>query len=137
MPNYVLVAENVSAPYAAAPAPAITLAEGRDFLIDADLGQIERLDPVGRPRLWNGVPVHVVYPAGYTAATLPDDIEDAIIQLVKARYFARGRDPMIRAQNVEGVYSATYALGAGMGADSDLPVDVQGMLERYRMPTIA
>ena len=137
LPNYLLVAENVSAPYAVSPVPPFTLAEGRDFLVDAELGQIERLDPVGRPRLWNAMPTQVIYPAGYTAATLPADIEDAILQLVKARWFARQRDPLIRSQNVEGVYATTYALGAGIGSDNDLPVDVQGMLERYRVPTIA
>jgi hypothetical protein len=137
LPPYVLVAENVSAPYAVSPLAPLTLAEGRDFLVNAEVGQIERLDFIGRPRPWNAVPTQVIYPAGYTAETLPSDIEDAIIQLVKARWFARTRDPMIRSQNVEGVYSANYALGAGLGSDNDLPVDVQGMLERYRQPVIA
>lgn len=137
LPAYVLVAENVSAPFAVSPAPPATLAEGRDYLVDAEHGQLVRLDFTGRPRLWSGMPVLAVYPAGYTAASLPDDIQDAIIQLVKARYYARNRDPMVRQQNVEGVYSASYAMGAGFGSDNDLPTNVQGMLERYRVPVIA
>ena len=110
------------------------LAEGLDFLVDAVAGQIDRLDVNARSRAWR-LPTTVIYPAGYS--TIPDDLQEAVILLAKMRYYARTRDPMVRSQNVEGVYSADYWLGTGIGGQGDLPVDVAEKLDRYRVTVIA
>jgi hypothetical protein len=136
LPAYVLAVENASPPFqpnsAFGPTP---LAEGVDFVADAETGELTRLSAAGLARSWNTVPVAALYPAGFTAATLPGDLSDALILLVKARWFGRNRDPLLRSSNVEGVLAQTWALGAGLGAETDFPPDVQAKLERYRVPT--
>jgi hypothetical protein len=136
LPAYVLAVENVNLPFqpnsAFGPTP---LAEGVDFVADAETGELTRLSAAGLARSWGTVPVAALYPAGFTASTLPPDVSDALILLVKARWFARNRDPLLRSANVEGVLAQTWALGAGLGAETDFPPDVQAKLERYRVPT--
>ena len=122
LPAYALAVENANLPFqpesAFGPTP---LAEGVDFVADAETGELTRLSADGYVRGWNTVPIQAVYPAGFTAATLPADLSDALILLVKARWFARNRDPLLRSANVEGVLAQTWALGAGLGAESGLP----------------
>ena len=111
------------------------LAEGIDFLVDATTGQLDRLEIfTRRSRAWR-LPATVIYPAGYSA--IPDDLQEAVILLAKMRYFARTRDPLVRSENIEGVYQAQYALGSGPGEQGDLPVDVEEKLQRYRAPVVA
>jgi hypothetical protein len=127
-PNYLTVIEGVGV----VPTP---LAEGVDFTVDARLGQIDRLCAVaGRLRAWSR-PATIVYSAGYAA--IPDDLQEAVILLAKTRWFARARDPMVRSENVSGVYEAAYWLGTGIGGQGDLPIDVAEKLERYRVKAMA
>ena len=39
------------------------------------------------------------------------EIQDAVIQMCKARWFARLRDPLLRSQNIEGVVDNSYWFG--------------------------
>lgn len=111
------------------------LAEGVDFLIDRENGFVDRLWHTNRqPKPW-GLPAAVVYPAGFS--TMPEDLIEATILLVKMRWFARGRDPMLRSEAVDGVYTAAYWLGTGIGGQGDLPVEVTEKLDRYRTPVVA
>lgn len=134
-PNYILAVEND-------PLDPQPLAEGIDFLSDYNqaapdfsLGQLTRLFLVdGEPRRWPGLPITIVYQAGY--ASLPPDLSDAALQLVKARWFARTRDPRLRSENVAGAYDATWWFAAGPGSEGDLPPDIKAMLDRYRVPVI-
>ena len=136
VPNYILVVEN----YPENPQP---LAEGVDFLSDYNAnspdfskGWLTRLFQIdGTPRRWTGIPILVQYQAGY--ADLPDDLQDAALQLVKAKWFARNRDPKLRSENVVGAYEAQYWFANGPGSDGEFPPDVQTVIDRYRMPTIA
>ena len=138
LPAYALVVENANPPFqpesALGPTP---LAEGLDFAADPETGELSRLSADGYVRGWNTVPIQAVYPAGFTAETLPADLSDALILLVKARWFGRKRDPLLRSANVEGVLAQSWALGAGLGAETDFPPDVQAKLERYRAPVVA
>jgi hypothetical protein len=114
---------------------ATTLVAGTDYVVEPAKGWLTRLDPHGSPRNWNADPVVVAYSAGY--ATVPSDIQDAVSEMVKARWYARTRDPAVRAQNVEGVMSWQYWCGAGPGGDSDMPPVIQAKLQRYRQPVLA
>ena len=136
LPAYLLAIENAAISHGTASAFGPTpLAEGVDFVVDAETGELTRLSAAGLARSWSTLPLALIYPAGFTAATLPPDLSDALILLVKARWFARSRDPLLRSSNVEGVLAQSWALGAGIGAESDFPPDVQAKLERYRVPT--
>lgn len=125
-PAYSLLVENEIAN----PTP---LAEGLDFLIDASRGQALRLDrSTRRPKAWRSSPLLALYNAGFAA--IPDDLQDAVIDLVKSKWFARGRDPMVRSDNVVGVQEYAYWSAAAGGAEGDLPPGVVAKLARFRTP---
>lgn len=113
---------------------AVTLVDGTDFRIDADKGQLVRIDGSGYPRSWPSYPIVVTYSAGY--ATIPFDVVDAVLRMVKNRFFMRQRDPSLRQQNVPGVLEQTFwiATGSEVGA---LTPDVADLLDGYRVPVIA
>lgn len=111
------------------------LAEGVDFEVDTLNGFVDRLWYVNaQPKVWT-LPATTIYPAGYS--TLPGDIQDAVLLIAKFRWFARTRDPSIRSQNAEGIYSAQYVMGTGPGGSDDMPADATAKLDRYRTPVIA
>jgi hypothetical protein len=140
LPAYVLVVENAAANYASGALSPVTLAEGVDFVVDAASAGLTRLFLDGTAQSWTSLPLDVVYPAGLAvtpaigAATLGDDIQDALIQWVKMRWFSRLRDPLQRSSNVVGVYEQTFVMGTGPGGADDMPAAVTAALERYRMP---
>jgi hypothetical protein len=113
---------------------ATALVAGTDFLVEPNAGQLVRLDSFGRPRAWNADPVAIVYSAGYAA--VPSDLQEAVSEMVKARYYAQTRDPLLRSENVEGVYQAAYWSGGGPGAETDMPPAIQAKLDRYRVPVV-
>ena len=123
-----------NAPDSATP---VTLIEGLDYRVDTARGQITRLDPVSLDaRNWPTYPLLVQYVAGFNP--IPDDIQDACIRLVKARWFARQRDPMVRQENIAGVTETSYWFGNGPGSNaSNIPPDVAGLLSNYREPVVA
>jgi hypothetical protein len=112
------------------------LCEGVDFETDAEVGQLTRLFALsGEPSRWTTLPTAIVYQAGYPE--LPDDLQEACLLLVKMRWFARSRDPMIREENAAGVWQATYWGGTGPGGVGDMPADVTDKIERFRVPVLA
>jgi hypothetical protein len=139
-PTSGLVAGTAMPPFTAVVENAIPLGEGVDFLTDAQpaallsesAGQLTRLDTNGWPKKWPALPITVQYSAGYT--TLPADVVDAAILLVKHRWFSRGRDPYLRQENIPGVYEASYWIAQGPGTNGNLPPDVEDKLEKYRVP---
>ncbi len=126
----VSVVENFAAPSALP----TTLVEGTDYLVDSDQGQLTRLFVDGNPARWD-VPVQAQFSAGY--AEIPDDLQDATIRMVKARVYARGRDPALRQENAAGIYEATYWFGTGPGSRGNLPPDIEEIIENYRVPVVA
>jgi hypothetical protein len=136
LPNYTLAVEN----WGTSPRP---LAEGIDFLGDYDQGAqsdskgwLTRLEPMTAcPRPWSSGPILVQYAAGY--ASIPEDLVEGAMELVKILWFARGRDPMLRAENIEGVYSTQYWFGAGPGSSGGLPPKVLDIIDQYRIPVMA
>ncbi len=127
-PSYVTIVEE------RLPAPT-PLAEGVDFVVDAERGQIDRLNSLtSRTREWR-LPATVIYPAGYAA--IPDDLQEAVILLAKLRWFARGRDAALKSETIPGVYSASYLAGGAAGVQGDMPAEVAEKLDRYRTTVVA
>ena len=110
-----------------------------DWEADADSGLLYRLHGADSRMSWAAVKIAVAYTAGYLMPggterpTLPADLESACVDLVKLRWFARGRDPLLRSQSIPGVADFGYALpGAGMDMDGTLPAIITARLWRYR-----
>jgi hypothetical protein len=113
---------------------AITLTLGTDFVVDATNGQLTRLDGNSYPTYWPTVPIAVVYSAGYSS--IPADIEDAVIRMVRNRWFAKGRDPLVRQQTVPGVLEQTFWVPTGTDA-GNMTADVEDILSNYRPSVFA
>jgi hypothetical protein len=128
-PDYVTIVENtILAP--------TSLTESVDFEIDETLGKAHRFFRVDRqPQPW-GLPVTAIYTAGFDP--IPPDVQDAVLLMVKARWFSRTRDPAIKSQNAVGIYQASYnQLAAGTTSATDMPSDAQAKLDQYRRLVIA
>lgn len=132
LPQAILVIEdaNINAP---ANVPA-ALIEGVDFTADRAFGQLTRLSTTGQPRRWDARPIVVQYAAGYATASLAD-AQEAVVQMVKDRWFARGRDPLLKQENVPGAYEANYWISALSDRGAMTP-EVTSMLDAYRVPVI-
>jgi hypothetical protein len=112
-----------------------SLTENADYIANCDLAQLTRYDVNNYPIPWDEWQIVVQYKAGYES--IPADLEDACINYVKFRHFSRTRDPGVKEENVQGVYSAQYLWGTGPGGPGDLPAQVADAVERYRVPVIA
>jgi hypothetical protein len=112
----------------------VALIEGADFTADRPVGQLTRLSSSGQPRRWDSRPVAVQYPAGYALANLAD-AQDAVAEMVKERWFARTRDPMLKQENISGAYEASYWISALKDSGAMTPL-VTSLLDAYRVPVI-
>lgn len=111
----------------------VALVVNTDYRTDPTIGQLIRVDAVGYPRRWPTVAIAVQYTAGF--ATIPGDVVDAVIRMVKARVFARERDPMLRTESITGVRDVSYWVPTGEDAGSMSP-DILDLLNGYRVPVI-
>jgi hypothetical protein len=105
-----------------------------DYEMELDRGIVYRLDGADSRDCWRPGKIVVQYDAGYILPdaanrTLPQAIERATIALVKAAWFARQRDPMVREEDVRDILDTTYWPRTGA-----LPADVEGLLSAYRQP---
>jgi hypothetical protein len=81
---------------------------------------------------WIGGRIVVTYEAGYELLeSLPHDLEQACILLVKQNYFAKTRDPLIKGITIPGVSTYDYWVG-GVGQGGGMPPEVQSLLARYK-----
>ncbi len=101
-----------------------------EYETDTEKGVLYHLDSRRRFLCWSADVIEVEYTAGFTlpgavGRTLPEDVEKAAIALVKAAYFARTRDPLVKSESVEGVGSTAYWVGDAM------PPDIAGALSGY------
>jgi len=108
------------------------LVEGTDFEVDYEAGQVYRLWSDLRMR-WFFRMVDITYVAGYdpeaasgAPTALPAAVEQATILLVKDAWFSRLRDPRLKSENAQGVYSASWTPG-----DEELPTGVRALLDPY------
>ncbi len=111
-----------------------TLIYGQDFIIDALRGWLIRVNPWTAISVkWEAEPVTVQYQAGYSP--IPDDLVEACLKLVTARFRARGRDPMLTERAIPGaVGSERYWVGASPGQRGSLPPEVEALVDQYRVP---
>lgn len=110
-----------------------TLVALTDYRVDLAAAQLIRLDTEPYPRSWPSEPVAATYTTGYSA--IPDDVIDAVIRMVKSRWFARSRDPMLRSESIAGVRDVQYWIATGEDGGAMSP-DVIDLLNNYRVPVI-
>lgn len=108
-----------------------TLVKDTDYLCDLPTGVLTRLDTNGDPTTWGQSPVIITYDGGY--ATIPADLEDAVIRMIRARWFAKDRDPFTRQESIPGVRDVSYWVPTGEDAGNMTP-DVADILDNYRQP---
>jgi hypothetical protein len=105
-----------------------------DYLVNSSNGQLTRVNSGLLPSRWLELGVTVVYSSGY--ATVPADLEDAVIRMVTQRYSAKGRDATLKSEEIPGVRSAQYWIATGEEAGAITP-DVADLLDRYRSIVVA
>ena len=105
------------------------------YFLSATDGKLKRLSG-GLPAAWPCTLVEVDYSAGWALPAdqnrnLPTSIEQAVIEGVKARWFARKRDPNVRSENIPGVRDVSYFFGTP-GSDQPLPPAAMTLLNPHR-----
>lgn len=110
-----------------------------EYRIDLDTGILYRLDAGGYPSSWFWCKdVVVVFTAGYlmpelTGHNLPAVLEAAAVDLVSSYWMSRGRDPLVKAEDIPGLGSTEYWVGA-VGEAGQLPPGVVSKIVRFRRP---
>lgn len=113
-----------------------TLVYGQDYSVDSRRGWLIRLNAwTGLAQKWEAVPTTVQYTAGY--AKVPDDLEDACLRLVTARFRSRGRDPMLVQRDQPGLGPERYWIGQQPGAVGSLAPEIAALVDHYRVPVAA
>lgn len=113
-----------------------TLVYGTDFTIDPEMGWLLRLDKfTGVTVKWEAIPVTVQYQAGYSP--IPQDLVDACLRLVTARFRARGRDPALVQRDQPQLGSSRYWFGTAPGQTGAFSPEILGLIESYRVPVNA
>ena len=113
---------------------AVTLVVNTDYLINTNQGWLIRINDSGAPRHWPSLEIDVTFNAGF--ATIPGDIVDAVMRMVRNRWNAKDRDPSLRSENIPGVREVQYWVATGDQAGNMTP-DVTDILDNYRVPVIA
>lgn len=109
---------------------------GAEYRVDAPSGQLIRLDRWTQyPTQWWPEQTEVVYDAGYS--TIPVDLQDAVLRLITARYYNRGRDPTLKSQTQPGLGDQTYWVGSVPGVKGPFTEDIIAILDPYRVPVTA
>lgn len=99
-----------------------------DYEIDGSL--LYRLSD-GRRVAWRHGVVVVLYEVGFDLPDdAPADLQRAAMDMVATLHASRGRDPMLRSEEVEGIGSASYATPSA--ATAALSPSVQAMLAPWR-----
>lgn len=112
------------------------LVAGTDYEFDAVTGILYRLESDCRV-CWTASKITVVYVAGYvlpgnSGRTLPADIEDATIELMKSAYFTRTQNPALKGYDIPGVVSETFLVGSPGDESGAFPPKVCSLLDPYR-----
>jgi hypothetical protein len=114
-----------------------TLVDASEYEIDAETGQLYRLNASGYRWAWVSCKATVVvYVAGYVLPaesnrTLPKDIELGALAWTRSVWFARSRDPLVKVEDIPGVERLEYWVG-GLGGDAGPPPDVVALIAPYR-----
>lgn len=111
------------------------------YRLDPETGQLYCLDANGHAVHWNCCKsIVAVYAAGYimpgqTGANLEPALEAAAIELLQSYWASRGRDPLIRSEDVPGLGSVTYWVGA-VGESGELPPSVESRIAPFRRTSV-
>lgn len=102
-----------------------------DYVKNAGAGFLTRLDEDDDETYWPVGKIVVTYQAGF--ATVPEDLKLAAIAAVREQYAVSYRDPMLRAEEVEGVGRFEYQSSLSTSTvSSALSPQVCDMLAPYR-----
>jgi len=98
-----------------------------NFIIDADPAHLYWIaDSNG----WSAQTSIVIdYTAGFEP--IPDDVQQAVIELSVMEFRARGRDPMLRERETPGLGREMFWIGPPPGGATALPSDICGLLDGY------
>jgi hypothetical protein len=111
----------------------VTLAS-TDYEVDKNTGCLWRLSDGYRAR-WYSVNIVVAYIAGYADSTAPrSSLATACLSVLKHRWAARSRDPMVKSQDIPGVLRTDYWVGSV--GDGPFPAEVMALLDPYRDITL-
>jgi hypothetical protein len=120
---------------AAAGASENALSAGIDYAVDANKGELIRLNSfTGVATLWEALPTTITYSAGFDA--VPDDVVVAALRWMVLRKSERSRDPMLREFNEPLIGTKTYWVG-GPPTSGGVPQEIAALLGNYRTPVIA
>lgn len=84
---------------------------------------------------WSTGKVVVEYAAGFDP--VPEDLQQACLDVLREQWSANGRDPLLRSETVDGVGRMDYQVG-GLARDTRmaLPPSVMATLASYRLAAI-
>lgn len=105
--------------------------------LDSDTGLLFSIDDSGYPSCWYITKsLVIVYEGGYLlpgedGRNLPFAIEAAVVDLVQSFWFAKGRDALVKEEEVTGVGRVAYWVGA-VGEAGELPPSVTAKLAPFR-----
>ncbi|KPF84469.1 hypothetical protein IP70_15680 [alpha proteobacterium AAP38] len=98
--------------------------------LEASAGLLHRLDSADRRCPWPCEDKIVVrYVAGFS--TVPDALKSCAIDLVRMMDSVSGRDPLLRAQQWEGIGREEYQITSGMAMEGGIPKDIADRLTPY------
>jgi hypothetical protein len=100
------------------------------YEVDGAYGIVTRYDANSYKRDWCFRKCVITYDGGF--ATIPKDIEDACIGIIKGVRSARTRDPLVKSEDIPGVLSTTYWVGAVGQAQGEFPPEIAAKLDGYR-----
>jgi hypothetical protein len=106
---------------------AVALDPAIDFGLEQYTGLVYRLTD---PAYWtSGSSLVAQYDAGFSP--IPDDVQQAVLELCTIENSGRGRDPMLRANESPGLGRQEYWVG-GLPGGATIPQDIAGLLYPYR-----
>jgi hypothetical protein len=98
-----------------------------DIALDPLAGLVYRTSD---PQRWTSeTSLTVAYTGGFDV--IPDDVQQAVLDLCTMDNSGRGRDPMLRASETPGLGRQEYWVG-GMPGGATIPQDIAGLLNPYR-----
>lgn len=108
-----------------------------EYEINKPVGRLYRLDSSGVQIDWLfSKAAVIVYSGGYilpddTDRDLPQAIEAGVIAMVRALWFGRQRDPLVKSVEVPNVMTEEYWVGS-VGGSSQIPPDAEAMLAPFK-----
>lgn len=72
----------------------------------------------------------------YLYTDIPDDLAEACLRMITARFKAKGRDPTLVSEESPGVGSQRWWVGVAPGQSSSFPPEIAALLDPYCIPTV-